>query len=44
MQASSPCFIIVMLEANVVNPLSSDTEEVLDLLFLSAALGPHSPA
>jgi hypothetical protein len=44
LQASSPCFVIMMPEANVVNPLSSDTEGALDLLFLSPAHGPHSPA
>jgi hypothetical protein len=33
-----------MLKADVVNLLSSDTEEALDLLFLSPAHGPHSPA
>jgi hypothetical protein len=31
--ASTPHFIIMMSEADVVNPLSSDTEEALDLLF-----------
>jgi hypothetical protein len=33
-----------MPEADMVNPSSSDTEEVLDLLFLSPARGHHSPA
>jgi hypothetical protein len=32
-QASSPRFIITMPEAGVVNLSSSDTEDVLDLLF-----------
>jgi hypothetical protein len=33
-----------MPEADTVNPSSSDTEEVLDLLFLSPACGHHSLA
>jgi hypothetical protein len=33
-----------MPEADMVNPSSSDTEEVLDLLFLSPARGHHSLA
>jgi hypothetical protein len=32
-----------MVEANMVNPSSSDTEEALDLLFLSPARDPRSP-
>jgi hypothetical protein len=43
-QASSLHFNIMMLEADVVNSPSSDTEEALDLLFLSPAHGPLSPA
>jgi hypothetical protein len=42
--ASSPPFNITMPEAEVMNSPSSDTEEALDLLFLSLAHGPLSPA
>jgi hypothetical protein len=34
----------MMHDADVVNSPSSDTEEALDLLFLSPAYGPLSPA
>jgi hypothetical protein len=43
-QASSTHFNIMMPEADVVNSPSSDTEEALDLLILSPAHGPLSPA
>jgi hypothetical protein len=43
-QASSPHFIIAIPDANVGNPSSSDTEELLDLLFPSPARDPRSPA
>jgi hypothetical protein len=41
---SSPHFIITMPEADMVNPSSSDTEEALDLVFLSPTHCPCSPA
>jgi hypothetical protein len=43
-QASLTHFNITMPEADVVNSPSSDTEEALDLLILSPAHGPLSPA
>jgi hypothetical protein len=43
-QASSPHFIIAKPKVDVLNPSSSDTEEALNLLFLSPAHGPQSPA
>jgi hypothetical protein len=42
-QASSPLFIIMMPEVDVVNLSSSDIEEAFDLVFLSPVHGPHSP-
>jgi hypothetical protein len=41
--ASSPLFIIMMPEVDVVNLSSSDIEEAFDLVFLSHVHGPHSP-